>query len=162
MEYCVRELADHFLGVTKEIFSQKGFCFSSAFLVGDGVEEIKLDLSTEEKKEGYSNLVKCRFFAGDARYLIVIHPAWVTRLSPFEMCELFAEEQGEMLFRDKEEEAEEALLVFISSRTDGEVWQVPFSQSNEGIIFEEKQVLKSIVSENWMVNRNQDLATQLN
>ncbi|MDX1763981.1 MAG: hypothetical protein R3231_06645 [bacterium] len=162
MENCVRELADHFLDATQKIFSQKGFCFSSAFLVGDGVEVIKLDLSTEERKEAYSNLVKCRFFAGDARYLIVIHQAWVARLSPFEMCELFADDQGETLLHAKEEEAEEALLVFISSRADGEVWQVPFTQSNEGVIFEEKQVLKSIVSENWMVNRNKDMATQLN
>jgi len=162
MEYCVRELADHFLGVTKHIFSERGYCFSSAFLVGEGVEVIKLDLSTEEKKEAYSNLVKRRFFAGDARDLIVIHQAWVTKLSPFEMCELFAEDQGEMLLHDKDHDAEEALLVFISSRTGGEVWQVPFTRSDGGIIFQEKQILKSIVSENWMVNRNKDLATQLN
>lgn len=162
MEYRVRELADHFLGVTRQIFKQRGFCFSSAFLVGEGVEVIKLDLSTEEKKEAYANLVKCRFFASEARYLIVIHQAWVTKLSPFEMCELFAEDQREMVFNDKEQDAVEALLVFISSRVDGEVWQVPFTQSDGGILFEEKQILKSIVSENWMVNRNKDLVTQLN
>ncbi len=152
--------ADHFLNVTKYIFQNRGFCFSTAFLIGNSVETIKLDLSTDEKKSAYAGLVKKRFYESEARYLVVIHPACITKLSVEDMLD--AEEDSWPTVIPGQDNTAEGLLVFISSRKEGEVWQVPFTRNSEGIEFGEKEVMKSIVSENWMINPNKRLATQLN
>jgi hypothetical protein len=60
------------------------------------------------------------------------------------------------------ENTTEGLVVFISSPEEGEVWQVPFTRKPEGIVFGKKQILKTILSENWMINPNRQFATQLN
>jgi hypothetical protein len=162
MEQCALELAEHFLGVTKYIYKDRGFCFSTAFIIGEKVEVVRLDVSTEEKKESYANLVKSRFYETGATYLIVIQQACVTRLSPFELSELMAEPPCEDGLAEDGDTGEEALVVFISSRTASEVWQIPLSRGEDGLVFGDKEVLKTIVSENWMVNQNKELALQLN
>ncbi len=159
MQTCVLEQAEHFLEVTKHIFKTRGFCFSTAFIVGDAIEVIPLNLSTEERKEALSGLVKKRYFETDAHHLIVIQMGDVTALSPEQLQEMIQDPEGDF---DFEEQTRDALLVFISTREEGVVWQVPFVCEGGSIVFDEKQVMPSIVSENWMVNRNRHLAGCLN
>lgn len=160
MEEYVLAQAEHFLKATKYIFQNRGFCFSTAFIIGEELEVVKLDLSCDEKKEAYARLIKKRFYDTNGRYLIVIHPACITQLSAEDMQ--VVEEDSWPEVRTCKENTTEGLLVFISSREEGEVWQVPFTRNPEGIAFAKKQVLKTIVSENWMINPNRQFATQLN
>lgn len=155
----ILEQADHFLNCTKHFFQNRGFLFSSAFIIGDTIDVIKLDVSTCEKKEEYSKLVKERFRQNGASHLIVIQEAWVYKLTPDEMENLDVDGCSDP---KTDADATEALVVFISSRNEGEVWQVPFMKTENGVLFGEKEILKSIVSQNWMINRNQELALQLN
>ncbi len=159
MQTCVLEQAEHFLEVTKHIFKTRDFCFSTAFIVGDGIEVIRLDLSTEEKKEAYAGLVKKRYHETDAHHLIVIQMAEVTSLSPEQLQEMVQDPEGDFALEDQ---TRDALLVFISTREEGVVWQIPFMCDGGEIVFDEREVMPSIVSEYWMINRNRHLAGSLN
>jgi hypothetical protein len=159
MQTCVLEQAEHFLEVTKHIFKDRGFCFSTAFIVGDAIEVIRLDLSTEEKKDAYAGLVKKRYYETDAHHLIVIQMTEVTSLSPEQLQEIVQDPEGDF---DLEDQTRDALLVFISTREEGVVWQIPFMCDGGEIVFDEKEVMPSIASENWMINRNRHLAGRLN
>ncbi len=159
MQTCVLEQAEHFLEVTQQIFKTRGFCFSTAFIVGEAVEVIRLNLSTEERKEAFAGLVKKRYFETDAHHLIVIQMAEVTSLSPEQLQEMMQDPEGDF---DCENQTRDALLVFISTRDEGVVWQVPFRRDGGKIVFQEKEVMPSIVSDNWMINRNRHLAGCLN
>ncbi len=159
MQTCVLEQAEHFLEVTKHIFKTRGFCFSTAFIVGEGVEIIRLNLTTEEKKEAFAGLVKKRYYETDAHHLIVIQMAEVTSLSAEQLQEMMQAPEADCDFEDQ---TRDALLVFISTREEGVVWQIPFMCDSGEIVFEEKEVMPSIVSDNWMINRNRHLAGRLN
>ena len=157
MDDRIRVMAEHFLNVTQYIFQNRGFCFSSAFLVGDHHPEvIKIDISTEERKAACAQMVKKRFLELQSRYLIVILPASITKLSAEDMMDL--EEDCWPSADPDEKNCTEGLLAFISSRKAGEVWHVPFHRTAEGVAFGDREVMSMIVSENWMINSNQHLA----
>jgi len=160
MDNRIRVMAEHFLNVTKYIFQHRGFCFSTAFLVGDQPEVIKLDLSTEERKLAYARMVKKRFHESQARYLIVILPACLTKLSAEDMLDVEQDRWPSM--QADRENTSEGLITFISSRKEGEVWHVPFRRTDQGIAFGAREVMPTIVSENWMVNPNRHLALEVN
>lgn len=160
MENRIRVMAEHFLNVTQYIFQHRGFCFSTAFLVGDQPEVIKLDLSTEERKMAYARMVKKRFHELQARQLIVILPACLTKLSAEDMQAVEPDRWPSV--RSDGENTSEGLIAFISSRKEGEVWHVPFRRTEQGLAFGEREVMPAIVSENWMVNPNRHLALAVN
>lgn len=159
MEECIIKQAAHFLEVTKHIFKDRGFLFSTAFVIGDDIEVIKLDLSTEEKKNDFSDLVKRRFYETHATHLIVIQEAWVYQMTPEQLQELGDDTSS---YPEIDDNTIEAILVYISTPETGEVWQVPFRREENGIAFDKRQILRTIVSENWMINKNKELALQLN
>jgi hypothetical protein len=159
MDECILQQAEHYLDVTKNIFQNKGFLFSTAFIVGDITEVVKLDLSSEEKKNQYSHFIKQRFIETNATHLIVIQNACVYLYSPEQMEGMDPGADPEM---EDDQNSYEALVVFISSKNGSEVWQIPYMRTHNGVAFAEKEIMRTIVSENWMINCNKQMSTQLN